>query len=299
MSQKWTLLPGDCQKSLKMMAAKGIFVDSVVTDPPYNIESIVKRFGKASYKAAGFGSDGVFQRSSERFVGQTWDESKIAQDSQFWSLVRDVMKPGAYLLAFGFPRNVHRQVCAIEDAGFVIHPPRFWRFRTGMPKPHPVDKAMTRSKDPVISAESAKWAGWAYGAQSLRPEVEPIVFAQKPFSEKTGPANIVRHGVGAVNIDACRGPEGEYPTTFVEEVFESPKAAAKDRSGSDHPSVKPVGLMKDLCRLITPPGGLVLDPFAGSGSTGQAAVEEGFRIIMMEREENFLQDIRNRMAKVK
>lgn len=298
MAPKWSLMPGDCRKSLKTLKEMGVFVDSVVTDPPYNIESIIKRFGKANYKAAGFGTDGVFQRSSERFIGQTWDESKIAQDPEFWSLVLDVMKPGAYLMAFGFPRNVHRQVCAIEDAGFVIHPGRIWRNQQGMPKPHPAAKAMRKSKDPKVVAAAGDWEGWVYGTQSLRPELEPIVLAQKPFSEKTGPANIAKHGVGALNIDACRGPNGEYPTTFIDEVFDYPKASKTDRAGSEHPSVKPVGLLAKICRLMTPPNGLILDPFAGSGTTGQAAVQEGFRIVMMEQDETFLQDIRNRMKAI-
>lgn len=60
------------------------------------------------------------------------------------------------------------------------------------------------------------------------------------------------------------------------------------RNGNFHPTVKPTALMSYLCRLVTPPGGLVLDPFMGSGSTGKAAVLEGFRFIGMEREKNYM-----------
>jgi len=78
--------------------------------------------------------------------------------------------------------------------------------------------------------------------------------------------------------------------------FYSAKADAEDRLGSKHPTVKPVDLMQWLCRLVTPPGGLILDPFAGSGSTGLAAMNEGFDCILIEREEKFVADINRRLA---
>ena len=64
----------------------------------------------------------------------------------------------------------------------------------------------------------------------------------------------------------------------------------------EHPTQKPVALMRWLCRLVTPPGGLVLDPFCGSGTTGVAAVGEGFRFVGMELEPRFVQISRARLA---
>lgn len=78
--------------------------------------------------------------------------------------------------------------------------------------------------------------------------------------------------------------------------FYSAKASKMDRAGSKHPTVKPVSLMQWLCRLITPPGGTILDPFAGSGTTGAAARNKGFNCILIEREAEYQQDIRNRFA---
>ena len=63
-----------------------------------------------------------------------------------------------------------------------------------------------------------------------------------------------------------------------------------------HPTVKPTALMRYLCRLVTPPGGLVLDPFCGSGSTGKAAVLEGFRFIGIEREAEYVEIAKARIA---
>jgi site-specific DNA-methyltransferase (adenine-specific) len=66
--------------------------------------------------------------------------------------------------------------------------------------------------------------------------------------------------------------------------------------GNNHPTVKPTDLMRYLCRLVTPAGGLVLDPFAGSGSTGKAAVLEGFEFVGIEREAAYVEIARTRIA---
>ena len=80
--------------------------------------------------------------------------------------------------------------------------------------------------------------------------------------------------------------------------FYSAKADAADRLGSKHPTVKPVDLMAYLCRLVTPPGGTVLDPFAGSGTTGMACLREGFNAILVEREAEYVVDIKRRLKHV-
>jgi DNA modification methylase len=69
----------------------------------------------------------------------------------------------------------------------------------------------------------------------------------------------------------------------------------RERTGNFHPTVKPTDLMRYLCRLVTPPGGTVLDPFMGSGSTGRAALLEGFRFIGIEREAQYLEIARARV----
>jgi hypothetical protein len=72
----------------------------------------------------------------------------------------------------------------------------------------------------------------------------------------------------------------------------------KAPSRNHHPTVKPTDLMRYLCRLVTPPGGTVLDPFMGSGSTGKAAILEGFRFIGIEREAEYLEIARARIDHV-
>ena len=79
--------------------------------------------------------------------------------------------------------------------------------------------------------------------------------------------------------------------------FYCAKASKKDRGdGNTHPTVKPTDLMAYLCRLVTPPGGVVLDPFMGSGSTGKAAHAEGFNFIGIERDPEYFRIASERIA---
>lgn len=97
-------------------------------------------------------------------------------------------------------------------------------------------------------------------------------------------------GAGGLSLPGIKDAAGSAARFFY-----SAKADAQDRIGSKHPTVKPVDLMQWLCRLVTPPGETVLDPFAGSGSTGEAAWREGFSAVLIEREEAYSADIARRL----
>ena len=100
------------------------------------------------------------------------------------------------------------------------------------------------------------------------------------------PANVMHDGSDEV-VEAF--PEG------ASRFFYCAKASKSDRSdGNTHPTVKPHALMAYLCKLITPPGGLIVDPFCGSGSTGKAALANGFRFIGIERETEYVEIARAR-----
>jgi site-specific DNA-methyltransferase (adenine-specific) len=104
-------------------------------------------------------------------------------------------------------------------------------------------------------------------------------------TRKAGSATNIMSGAGlsmASNL-AYAGDSGSAARFFY-----TAKASRDDRSnGNTHPTVKPTDLMRYLCRLVTPPGGIVLDPFMGSGSTGKAAMLEGFEFIGIEREASY------------
>lgn len=264
------LYQADCRDVLRSLPSDCL--DSCVSDPPYNIESITKRFGKADAAVAQHGKDGAYTRLSQKFVGVQWD-GQIAFDVTLWAEVLRVLKPGAHIAIFGFPKRWHRVAVAIEDAGFEIRDSVAWFYGTGQVRRR----------------------------ENLKPGHEPICIARKPLSEPTLAANLERWGVGAIQIDEIRGPENRWPANVVHTDaldvpwFYNAKANATDRAGSKHPTVKPVKLVEWITRMVTPPGGVVLDPFCGSGTTIQAALQGGFKVIGIEKELQYCADICRRI----
>lgn len=112
-----------------------------------------------------------------------------------------------------------------------------------------------------------------------------------PFDSGSGSAARFFYCAKASRADRNEGlPSGAAPAVATEATMrEREDADWPARNGNHHPTVKPTDLMRYLCRLVTPPGGLVLDPFVGSGSTGKAAVLEGFRFVGIEREAEYVE----------
>ena len=121
----------------------------------------------------------------------------------------------------------------------------------------------------------------------LKPAYEPILVARKPLSEDTIISNVLKHGTGALNIGACRVQleRPKFPSNIISEMpehapyFNCTKPTSSELNygvKNTHPTPKPVELMRHLTRLVTPPGGWVLDPFMGSGTCGIACALEGF-----------------------
>ena len=193
-------------------------VDSCVTDPPYELG----------------------------FMGKKWDNSGIAYSVDLWREVLRVLKPGGHLLSFGGTRTHHRMTCAIEDAGFEVRDCIMWLYGSGFPKSlnvskaidkaagaerkvvgrrlHPtctvgastIDKASyahgtnTSAREWAITTPAtdaaAEWEGWG---TALKPAVEPICVARKPLAEKTVAANVLEYGTGSININGCRIPSNQ------------------------------------------------------------------------------------------
>lgn len=345
MEMTYQLHLGDCLEVLAGLPDNS--VDSIVTDPPYGLS----------------------------FMGKKWDYD--VPSVAIWEQCLRVLKPGGHLLAFAGTRTQHRMAVRIEDAGFEIRDMIAWVYGSGFPKSLDVSKAIDKAagaerekvrieaanvrnpkatgggKDGVPGAtrpwiENAlksgfhekdgdepatdaarQWSGWG---TALKPALEPITMARKPLIG-TVAENVLTHGTGAINVDGCRvGDEvrlnssagnkdlenrktvtpisshketagreciGRWPANLIHDgsneaclalksgarFFYSAKTGKDDReTDNNHPTVKPTTLMAYLCRLVTPPGGTVLDPFMGSGSTGKAATVNGFRFIGIERD---------------
>lgn len=126
-------------------------------------------------------------------------------------------------------------------------------------------------------------------------------FPQADSTRASGNPNNPRHGSkDRVATSYDWNPERESndyrDTGSAARFFYSSKADSDDRLGSKHPTVKPLDLIQYLVRLVTPPKGTVLDCFAGTGTTGEAAWREGFSAVLIEREAEYQADIRRRMA---
>ena len=103
---------------------------------------------------------------------------------------------------------------------------------------------------------------------------------------------------GNTSFDAMQGnrpARGYDGKGSAARFFYTAKASQQERRGSKHPTIKPISLMRYLVRLVTPPQGIVIDPFAGTGTTGQAALMEGMKYILIEKEDEYIQDIEKRL----
>ncbi len=124
-----------------------------------------------------------------------------------------------------------------------------------------------------------------------RPRVEP-------HEAGRWPPNVLLDPTTAAELPSL--VDGTSTAWFFPVFRYEPKAPTHERPRDDtaaHPTVKPLDLMRWLVRLVTPPGGLVLDPFAGSGTTAEACVVEGLRCVTIERERSYLPLIRARLTK--
>ena len=287
------LLHGDCLERLKELP--DCSVDACVTDPPYGLS----------------------------FMGKAWDYDVPQVD--VWREVLRVLKPGGHLLAFAGTRTQHRMAVQIEDAGFEIRDMIAWVYATGFPKSRNLDGAwqgwgtalkpalepITVARRPLMGTVAANVLEHGTGAINVdgcRVGSEGGCRTQEAYQ---GGDSLHCYGKG---LNDQRSPAvaglGRWPANLIHDGSDEPcallgdaarffycaKASKADRGdGNNHPTVKPTELMRYLCRLVTPPGGVVLDPFMGSGSTGKAAALEGFRFIGIEREAEYLEIARQRI----
>lgn len=281
-----SLYQGDCLAALKLLPSNSI--DSVVTDPPYGLSAVGSNYGLST-------------------VGNRWDYD--VPSVAVWSEVLRVLKPGGHLLSFSGTRTYHRMVVAVEDAGFEVRDQLGWLYSSGMPK---AKTCLKPSWEPCLLARApmegttpkniAKWGTGTINIDETRIPTEDTLV--RPPVKRGG--NVLKKGFGA---GVQEEPAGRWPANVIHDgsddidellgdavrFFYSAKASKTDRAGSKHPTVKPISLMRYLCKLVTPAGGTVLDMYAGSGTTGQAAIEEGFNVVLMEREAEYCEDIRFRL----
>ena len=163
------LINGDCLKVVEKLVNDGIQVDSIVTDPPYHLTSIVERFGKEG-SASVKDKDGAFQRQSKGFMGKEWDGGDIAFRKETWELFMKVLKPGGHLLAFSGSRTYHRMAIAIENAGFDIRDQIMWLYGSGFPKSLNIGKAVDKKQGNKREVIGTKECGYQVSISKTRKE---------------------------------------------------------------------------------------------------------------------------------
>jgi site-specific DNA-methyltransferase (adenine-specific) len=225
---------------------------------------------------------------------QPWD---VLPSQKIWDEIFRVVKKGGMLVAIGAPSTYRHMAVAVEKAGFSVEDMGAWIFATGRPA----------------------------GEHRLKPAHAPILFARRPGApgglnidecrlayeddadrDQTRRSNTLRAsgkrrpGIyhdslnqnARERADFTPKHEGRWPANVMSEerlfgehskYFVIPKV----RDTSAHPASKPLALMVHLVKLSCPPGGIVLDPFAGSGTTGAAAVVTGRRAVLIERNKTF------------
>jgi site-specific DNA-methyltransferase (adenine-specific) len=396
------LYAGDCVEVMQRMP--GSSVDAIVTDPPYGLEFMGKGWD-------GFGTPLGFQTWTEAWAREAFRILKpgghllaFAGTRTYHRMASGVEDAGfeirdciAWMYGSGFPKSLDVSKAIDKAAGAEREIVQVPIAKVGNPKSiksgHGVEGGdrpfMAKARalgyhempgDRPATPEASKWHGWG---TALKPAFEPVVVARRPLIG-TVAANVLEHGTGSLNIDACRiGTEavgwggggsklyegglsveggeprpanGRWPANVALDAtaaamldeqsglsqakdqrtavkggnkgalgafagsspdaigtwpadpgggasrfFYTAKASRQDRNvgglaDNTHPTVKPTDLMRWLIRLVTPPGGIILDPFGGSGSTGLAARAENVRCILIEREPEYLQIIRDRLA---
>ena len=231
------LLNGNCLDLMRSMPDNS--VDSIVTDPPYGLN----------------------------FMGKKWDCS--VPSVEIWAECLRVLKPGGHLLAFAGTRTQHRMAVNIEDAGFEIRDMIAWVYGSGFPKSlnvsKAIDKAAGAEREVVGTKRSGlamndqlnddgwhnaragevgkmvnitapatdaahQWQGWG---TALKPALEPITMARKPLVG-TVAANVLAYGTGALNIDGCRIPgESTVRVNAAEMGYHGGNLASEYQTGSD------------------------------------------------------------------
>ena len=293
------IVNADCIEHLKTIEDN--YFDSVVTDPPYHLTSIAKRFTNST--EAKYGKDGSFQRLSKGFVGHEWDGGDIAFTTDLWKEIYRTIKPGSVLLAFAATRNYHRMATAIEDSGFEIFDMINWIYGSGFPKRKNLLKP---AHEPIVMAR--KGVNKELNLDECRVPVDKTDNPNNWHSNRTkqiydNTENIFK--LGMKNISSKQNDKGRWPANVIHDGLEEDwskyfycsKASKKEKDDTNHPTVKPIDLMRYLVKLVTPKDGLVLDPFAGTGTTGEACILEGRNYYLIEKTKEYISDIEKRINK--
>jgi len=216
-----TLYRGDCRAIMQEMRESS--VHAAVCDPPYGLSSEPDMVEVLEHWLNG----DDFAGTAKGFMGKGWDS--FVPGPATWREVARVLKPGGHLAAFSGSRTYDLMTLAIRLSGLHLRDQAMWLYGSGFPKSLDVSKDIDkrgggmarpgwpasskrceavdgqhyerRPKGAAVFDDAKAWSGWG---TALKPAHEPIAIARKPLSEGSVSRNVLKHGTGAINIDACR-----------------------------------------------------------------------------------------------
>jgi len=266
------IICSDNVSAMRNMASNS--VDACITDPPYGMD----------------------------IAGVGWDHNVPPVDT--WREVYRVLKPGAFVLSFCAPEFYHRMAVAVEDAGFLPRDMVVWMVTTKMAKANRMKPAhepifvAQKPLDGTIIQNLDKWGCGVINTTTTRIpwDGKPPTGWIKGGGKRRAFGGDVAKAAGQKNETEDANPNGRYPTNIIghfdepdhQKYFYAPRATRKERGEyNDHPTPKPIALMRYLCRVYAPKGGLILDPFVGSGSTAIGAIQEGINFVGIDLDQHY------------
>ncbi len=326
MGGRWEVIHGDC---LDVMAGMGAdAVDSVVCDPPYGLSFMGKQWDHGVPGVAFWAEALRVAKPGAHLVAfggtRTLHRLTCAIEDAGWE-IRDCL---SWLYGSGFPKSHNGQW-----GGTALKPAWEPIILARKPLVGTVAANVAQHGTGGLNIDGCRIgtdAGWSYpngrGGQGWHGRESLSTDLRVPKKADAGrwPANVALDSEAAAILDEQSGErkgmatqrdirhtpsayfgadkhpgirEGFNDSGGASRFFYCAKPSRAERGADNvHPTVKPVALMRWLCRLVTPPGGLVLDPFTGSGTTGCAAVAEGFRFVGCEKEAEYVAIAEKRIA---
>lgn len=277
---------GDGIEGTKTLPADS--VHAIISDIPYGIGAedwdVLHNNTNSAYRGASpaqlKAGNSTFKARGKPINGWSAADRAIPREYQQWCSAwaehwLRVLKPGGSAFVFAGRRFSHRMITALEDVGFSLKDQIAWIKPNA---PHRAQRVSVVFERRGNTAAAQQWDSWRLG--NLRPTFEPVVWFTKPYKVGTTIAdNVLNHGVGAYYPDALNTVSREVSNVLTSGI-------TRMESGL-HPTQKPFDLMAALVSLVTSPGQIVLDPFAGSGTTLAAAKYLGRGYIGFELDEGY------------